>query len=69
MRAAFSLSLTTKRANSGCVMLIGSARCFARQSPVRELVCYFVFLVGLGTVSIVKLSALVIFFALNFEYV
>jgi hypothetical protein len=29
MRAAFSLSLSTKRANSGCVILIGSAPCFA----------------------------------------
>lgn len=29
IRAAFSLSLNTKRANSGCVMFIGSAPCFA----------------------------------------
>jgi outer membrane protein assembly factor BamB len=32
IRAALSLSLSTKRANSGCVMLIGSAPCFANQS-------------------------------------
>src|SRR5882762_10917062 len=31
-RAAPSLSLCTKRANSGCVMLIGSPPCFAIQS-------------------------------------
>ena len=32
IRAALSLSLNTKRANSGCVMLIGSAPCFASHS-------------------------------------
>jgi len=32
MRAALSLSLCTKCANSACVMAIGSAPCFASQS-------------------------------------
>ena len=32
MRAALSLSLNTKRANSLCVMLIGSDPCFASHS-------------------------------------
>ena len=32
IRASLSLSLGTKRANSGCVMLIGSAPCSASES-------------------------------------
>ena len=57
IRAALSLSPSTKRANSACVMLIGSAPCSASQSFISGMARAMSFAILLTTTAGVPAGA------------